>query len=102
MDFLFATIVPAGMSSAARWELKQYLQQRRDALAADKAYAALQQQRKGLPAAASRMELLELLDTHQVRLEHALCSGDGCNVVKRMFHCHSRVHAWVAVHLPSS
>lgn len=57
------------MRPAARRELKQYLKDRRDALAGDRAHAALQQQRRGLPAAASRKQLQQLLNQHQVCLE---------------------------------
>lgn len=55
------------MGAAARKELQQYLQEQRTRLARDTAHAALQAQRRGLPAAACRKDLLWLLNEHQVR-----------------------------------
>jgi hypothetical protein len=57
----------AGMSAAARRELQQYLEQQRTRLAGDAAHAALQVQRKSLPAAACKKDLLRLLNEHQVQ-----------------------------------
>jgi HrpA-like RNA helicase len=54
------------MARAAREALDTHLQQRQQRLASDDAYAALQQQRLQLPAAASREELQRLLKQHQV------------------------------------
>jgi HrpA-like RNA helicase len=63
------------MSNLAKRELYDYLRQQHRELADDAAHATLQQQRASLPAAASRGQLLQLLDRHQV----LLVTGDtGC------------------------
>jgi HrpA-like RNA helicase len=63
------------MSYAAKRELYDYLKQRQRDLANDAAHITLQQQRASLPAAASREQLLQLLNQHQV----LLVTGDtGC------------------------
>lgn len=57
---------PSGMGDTARQELWQHLRDRRDRLRDDAAHQAMQEQRSRLPAAASRKELLQLLQQHQV------------------------------------
>jgi hypothetical protein len=54
------------MSYAGRQEMQQYLADKRKRLAGDPKHAALNAKRQQLPAAASRQEVLRLLDEHQV------------------------------------
>lgn len=61
------------MSAAAKRDLTQHLKQRQRRLATDTRYAAIQQQRSELPAAAAKEELLQLLEDNQVCVLVCLC-----------------------------
>jgi len=63
---LLSTLI--GMSRAGRAALSDYLKGLRQKLPYDAEYAAIQQQRGKLPAAAMKQQLLEALEQHQVGL----------------------------------